>query len=1391
MTVNGGNQQPVSNPVPFARSYQLEALELALKQNTVIYFETGTGKTLIAIMLLRSYAHLLRKPSRYIAVFLVPTVVLVTQQGEAVKAHTNLKVGQYYGDMLVAFWDAATWKRETDGNEVLVMTPQILLDALRHTFITLDQIKVLIFDECHHAKGKHQYACIMKEFYHRELLKNNPQLPRVFGMTASLIKAKASPSAEGYWEQISELESIMHSKVFTCSSDSILSQHITFSTPKLKIYDHKEIPQETLNILEFDLQQLAKKHELSLSSSSISESVKKSAKDKLKKLLSTFMFCLAELGIWLAMKAAEVYSREDGNIFIWDHMDVTGDRVIKAFSIDAVKVFSAHIPSGPEWSIHNDLIANITAGYLTSKVTCLVETLLEYRELKNLRCIVFVERIITAIVIRILLNELLPEFTEWRTEYTAGNNSKLQSQSRKEQKEIVDEFCKGTVNIIIATSMLEEGLDVQSCNLVIRFDPCDTICSFIQSRGRARMQNSDFVLMVKSGDHSAIARMKRYLKSGLMMRNECLGHADLPCKPLDNEMFGEPWYEVEKTGAIVTLSSSVALLHFYCSKLPADRYFKPDPRFTIDKELGSCTLHLPSSCPVQVITVQGNSKSLKKLACFEACKKLHEVGALTDNLLPDIVEEEAEDQEYGYEPYVDEQPRYFPRELVGSCVNEAETRFDCYLIELKQDFQYDVKPQSIVLAIRGRLDNDLKFLNLDLDADRGKIIVSVKEVGYVTLNPEQVALCQQFQVTVFQCLKHKLDKLHTNDEHSGRNGSTMFNYLFLPSVCSHDNISIDWKCISAVLYPKNSSEDDHANCCSSRGYEHLVHTKGGLVCSCMLENALVCTPHNGYMYCTKGTLHGMNGNTYFSTRDGEYITYKNYYQQRHEITLQFEGQTLLYGKHVFTAQNYLQSRIPKTKEQSNNSCELPPELCSIVMSPISISTIYSFSFLPSVIHWIESLLIAANLNCVPLGHSSENVIIPTDKVLEAITTKKCQEKFNLDSLETLGDSFLKCAVSQQLFKTYQNHHEGLLSLKREKITCNVALCKLGCERKIPGFIRNEPFDLKKWIIPGTNSAYQILEEQLPLHKKVYIGGTRIIKSKTVADVVEALIGAYLSAGGEIAALSFMAWLGIKVDFVTVPYTRTLVKNPEMHINIRYLESLLKYSFRDASLLVEALTHGSYMRPEVPGCYQRLEFLGDAILDYLVTVHLYLSHHGLSPGLITDLRSASVNNDCYAQSAIRAGLHKHVLHFSPDLQTHINRIIRNFDKIQLDQTFGWESEITLPKVLGDVIESIAGAIFIDSGGDKEKVFRSMKPLLEPLVTPATLKLHPKRELHQLCQKMQYEFKKHVVSKNGVASVTVEVGARGKVYKETRTAADRKMALKVACKALLKTIKPQLI
>lgn len=111
------------------------------------------------------------------------------------------------------------------------------------------------------------------------------------------------------------------------------------------------------------------------------------------------------------------------------------------------------------------------------------------------------------------------------------------------------------------------------------------------------------------------------------------------------------------------------------------------------------------------------------------------------------------------------------------------------------------------------------------------------------------------------------------------------------------------------------------------------------------------------------------------------------------------------------------------------------------------------------------------------------------------------------------------------------------------------------------------------------------EEVLSTERKVYIARRRTIKKKVVADVVEALIGVFLSEGGEMAALSFMGWLGITVDFNNTPYVRNLTFQPQKFLNVQHLESLLQYTFRDASLLVEALTHGSYMLPEIPRCYQ--------------------------------------------------------------------------------------------------------------------------------------------------------------------------------------------------------------
>ncbi|XP_020423500.1 endoribonuclease Dicer homolog 2 isoform X1 [Prunus persica] len=760
---------------------------------------------------------------------------------------------------------------------------------------------------------------------------------------------------------------------------------------------------------------------------------------------------------------------------------------------------------------------------------------------------------------------------------------------------------------------------------------------------------------------------------------------------------------------------------------------------------------------------------------------------------PLVVEEAT--QELGSEPYDDEQPSYVPAELVKPwCSNDASVLYHCYLIEMKQNFCSYIPVNNVVLGLRSELNCDIANMNFDLVVDKGTITVNFKKATEIHLSPEQVLQCRRFQITIFrilvdcnlQNLKEVLERLSL-----GQNiGVESINYLLLPAARMHQKpLIIDWECVMSVPFRSEENSEYHIDCSPPNNCSGVLHTKNGMVCTCRVQNSLVCTPHTGLLDCITGLLDDLNGNSLLRPRGRRARTYKTHYEEKHGINLRVDQQLLLKGRHIFRVQNYLLSRRQQRKKESK-PVELPPELCSIVMSPLSISNLYSFSIVPSIMYRLESLLLALNLKNMILDRCTENVTIPTIKVLEAITTKGCQENFNLESLETLGDSFLKYATSQQLFKTYQNNAEGLLSGQREKIVSNPALCKFGCDRKLPGFIRNECFDPKKWTIPGDYSGTSFLSEDLPFNERnIYIRGRRKVTDETVADVVEALIGAFLSTGGEIAAIYFMNWVGIKVDLVHIPYKRHFQVQPEKLIDVRYLKSLLNYSFHDPSLLLEALTHSSCMLPKIPGCYERLEFLGDAVLDYVITFYLYNKYRDMSsPGFITDMRSASVNNDCYALSAVKAGLHKHIL-ASDNVDNDIANTVNNFGRLSIESTFGWEIETYFSEVLADIIESLAGAIFVDSEYDKDIVFQSIRPLLEPLVTPETMPLNHIREFKDICKKMQYIMKKPAIyTPNGVVTRTIEVEAKGVViYKHTSTVSNNKTAEKVACKFFLRSLK----
>ncbi|MED6180148.1 hypothetical protein PIB30_007658 [Stylosanthes scabra] len=671
---------------------------------------------------------------------------------------------------------------------------------------------------------------------------------------------------------------------------------------------------------------------------------------------------------------------------------------------------------------------------------------------------------------------------------------------------------------------------------------------------------------------------------------------------------------------------------------------------------------------------------------------------------------------------------YIPSELVNSSSSDACTvKYYCYLIELKPDYGDPIGVRDIVLAVTTELDPEVANTKFDMCVEGGNLLVTLRQVESIDLSPHVVQRCRRFQTTLCRILLHNDDNV--SDEFC-LGDNPQIDYLLLPATTPQQRLSnsyVDWKSVCSVPF---SSIDQ----CDCRYYPNPMWTKNGLVCSCKLQNCVVKSFHNGSIYIIDGIVD-LNANSRLRTFGKRPPTYKEHLKNNYGIQLHFENQALLHGRSLLKVKNYLYKCGQKKQNASTSMmpAKLPPEVCSIIMSPVSVSTIYSFAFIPSIMHRLESLLIASGLKKMLLDHCMPKDI-PVFKLLKAITTKECQEDYDCESLGTLGASFLKYATTQQLFKTNQNLREGALTKMRNNIISNAALFTFGSSQKLAGFIRKGFFSPIQWIIPGDKSkSLSLTEEVISSRTRVYFCGTkRKMKQKVVADVVAALIGAFVSTepGGEEAALSFMNWIGIK----------------------------------------------------------RLEFLGDAVLDYVISQYFYKEYNDESCGLLNVMRTISVTNECFALSAIRAKLHEHIIRNSKDLDKRIAATVNEVEKLYVKSTFGWELDTSFPNVLADVIESLAGAIYVDSGYSKEAVFQSIRPLLEPLVTPETARLHPLGELLELCRRENYRRKKsRTVHANGVTTVSIEVKAKEITYKHTAKAKNAKTAEKVASKEVLKLLK----
>jgi dsRNA-specific ribonuclease len=264
----------------------------------------------------------------------------------------------------------------------------------------------------------------------------------------------------------------------------------------------------------------------------------------------------------------------------------------------------------------------------------------------------------------------------------------------------------------------------------------------------------------------------------------------------------------------------------------------------------------------------------------------------------------------------------------------------------------------------------------------------------------------------------------------------------------------------------------------------------------------------------------------------------------------------------------------------------------------------------------------------PLVGSSpqNNTFVPVqftskENLLSAMTASSAREGNNYQRLEFLGDAILKYVTALTLMAHHPQWHEGYLSRMKDHIVSNGSLALAAQTTGLVRYIATRQFTAHKW-----RPMYN--DDLLADHAVT----KRELSSKVMADVIEAIIGAAYVDGGLPKALAIlgiflpqMKWQPLKELTATLQQA-ALPAGPLVGASspqIVRLEQLLVHTFDDKALLLEAITHGSCTMSKVPS-YQRLEYLGDAVLDYIVT-NIIFNHHKQPPVyLMHRLRTATVN-----------------------------------------------------------------------------------------------------------------------------------------------------------------------
>lgn len=750
-----------------------------------------------------------------------------------------------------------------------------------------------------------------------------------------------------------------------------------------------------------------------------------------------------------------------------------------------------------------------------------------------------------------------------------------------------------------------------------------TLISYIQSRGRARHASSKYILIGREGDQTVQERLFELQEAEKEMHQVLLLNNDREVDEEIEEDFmedGESVYVVKATGAVVTLNNSIAMVNHYISLLPRDRYYIPRIQYEYIMEGGLCArIHMPrtvrADCRELLSDPCDSRRTAKKQAAFQMVKLLHRLGELDDSLKSVMVSK----LRLGNTGQV----RIGKLTKIRSYVLNVPSILEGSITETKSMW---------VNAIRTRkINQDWKFMSVGFLTFK-KLPSEMNEKFPYDIQLET----KEMQICSFSC------RLEMNDELQSK--LSAFHLLFFKSLIrSEFDESTNWATLAVpfterfVHKTELTCDDNHLESIDWACLQRCLHDDVSEIDPSStqeeMRNLLVYDPYRWKRTYFLEAIHEDMNPMVTVVENSKEIHLKTLYQTLFRCKDDIdETQPLISATHI----GYPYCTFRKSKNFP--TVLLIPELC--VVLPIRHFHLKDGLSMPVIWQYIYHRMMANDIiNCVPFG-TRDRLDASLNNMTIALTAPNAGLEYDYERLETLGDSFLKMFLAVHCFVKHPHAHEGFMSVSRMYFENNQYLRNRSNELKLEGYIHSIPYDRRTWMPPT----------QFNIKK------THNLSDKSVADVVEAILGACVLEDTDKATLAAQLLIGSPMECSWERYILewNVTQSEEIYFDLEHstlksigeIEDKIGYRFKNPRYMAEALTHSS--ATGLVNSLERLEYLGDAVLGFVVTQFIFALRPELDPGKMTGLKGELVGNQFLACVSLSLCLPNYMNHMVEDL-----------------------------------------------------------------------------------------------------------------------------------------------